>query len=74
MSNGDRKILKGLAMTKNNIIDELKEVVSITQDEINPYRKRLLDKGVVESKVRGYLTFTLPMFSDFINEYAEDYL
>ena len=33
---------------------------------INPYRKRLIDRGIIDGNTRGYLKFTLPLFKEFV--------
>lgn len=47
-------------------IREIKEMLHIEQNELNPYRKRLIRKGIADGSMRGYLTFSLPFFTDFV--------
>ena len=43
-------------------------------NQFNPYRMRLIRKGVVDGTCYGKLRFTLPLFEDYIREngYMED--
>ena len=38
----------------------------MTDNEWNPYRQRLIRKGVVNGSQRGFLRLTLPLFDQFI--------
>ena len=40
-------------------------------NEFNPYRKRLIKKGIVSGEMRGYVYFTLPLFDEYIIENYE---
>ena len=35
-------------------------------NEFNPYRKRLIRKGIVSGEMRGYVYFTLPLFDEYV--------
>ena len=37
-------------------------------NEFNPYRKRLIKKGIVSGEMRGYVYFTLPLFDEYVIE------
>mgnify|MGYP000629942261 len=37
-------------------------------NEFNPYRKRLIRKGIVSGEKRGYVYFTLPLFEEYVIE------
>ncbi len=68
LSSKDKEILYALANTKDNKISEVMEILKMDSNHFNPYRKRLLNKGVVFSKERGKLTFVLPLFKEYILE------
>ena len=52
------------------IVDELKK----SKNYISVYRARLLDDQLIYAPERGYVSFTLPFFSDFIRWYKENHL
>lgn len=69
MSQKDRQVTLGIAQTGNGRTDEIKQVLGLKQNEWNPYRKRLLDKGIIVSNERGKVAFTLPFWKEYVLEY-----
>ena len=41
-------------------------VSDMETNEFNPYRKRLIRKGIVSGETRGYVYFTLPLFGEYV--------
>lgn len=37
-------------------------------NEFNPYRKRLIRKGIVSGENRGFVYFTLPLFEEYVKD------
>ena len=72
MSARDRKIAYGIAISKNGKISEVREILGIETNEFNPYRKRLIRRGIINGEERGYVHFTLPMFADFVKDMYDD--
>ena len=35
-------------------------------NEFNPYRKRLVKRGIVNGEDHGYVSFTLPLFEEYV--------
>ncbi|MDO4842452.1 MAG: hypothetical protein Q3982_07245 [Phoenicibacter congonensis] len=66
LSAKDREVAGAIAKCPSGSIREIKEFLHIEQNELNPYRTRLIRKGIVDGSVRGYLTFSLPFFYDFV--------
>lgn len=69
LSSKDKEILYALAKSKNNKINEVMEICKMDNNHFNPYRKRLLNKGIVVAKERGKLSFVLPLFKEYILDY-----
>ncbi len=65
LSAQDKKICHAIASTESAKIADIREFSNIDTNHFNPYRKRLLRKGLVDGE-RGYLRFTLPLFEDFV--------
>ena len=65
LSPKDRRIVTGIASCPGGRIADINRALSLKQDEINQYRKRLIDKGIVSGDDYGYLQFTLPLFDRF---------
>ena len=72
LSEGDRRILSGVARTATGKISEVREILNIGTNEFNPYRKRLIKKGIINGDVRGYVRFVLPLFEQFVLENQAD--
>jgi len=66
MSKGDRRIAYGIASVSNGKVSEIKKLLNIETGEFNPYRKRLLKRGIINGDERGYVSFTLPMFEKYV--------
>lgn len=72
LSNGDKKILYGIATSKSKNVKDILINLNIDSNHFNPYRKRLIDKGILSNNERGLLNFTLPLFEEYvIDNYIE---
>ena len=63
----DRLVAKAIVDTDSKIIKDIRELLNMSTNEFNPYRQRLIKKGIVDGCKRGYLYFTLPLFENYIN-------
>ncbi len=66
LSYKDREIIHAVASIKNGKISEIRESLNLDTNSFNPYRNRLIKKGLLDGSVRGYLTFTLPFFEEYV--------
>ena len=57
---------KGNCETESGKIKEIREHLGMETNEFNPYRKRLMKKGIVSGETRGYVFFTLPLFERYV--------
>lgn len=74
LSRGDKRIAYGIAESKSGKISEIRSALQIQTNEFNPYRKRLIRKGLLNGDERGYVHFVLPMFEQFVIEnYDEEF-
>jgi hypothetical protein len=39
-------------------------------NQFNPYRARLIRKGIVDGSLRGYVSFALPLFERYVIEHS----
>ncbi len=70
LSELDRKIVYVIS-TGIHKTGEIREKLAISPQLLNTYRKRLMERGVVNGSVRGELTLALPRFEEYIEMYCE---
>jgi len=66
LSSKDKYILNGIANCKDGRLNQINDYLGLKKDEINPYRKRLIKKGLVDGSEHGILRLKLPLFDIFI--------
>ena len=59
---------RGIADVQSGKIKEIRDAIGMETNEFNPYRKRLIKKGIVSGEIRGYVYFTLPLFEEYVIE------
>lgn len=70
LSELDRKIVYVISLGLRKTCD-IRERLSISPQLLNLYRKRLMERGVVDGSKRGELTLALPRFEEYIGMYCE---
>lgn len=68
LSQKDRVVARGIAETGSGKIKDIREHLGMETNQFNPYRKRLIKKGILSGEMRGYVYFTLPLFEDYVLE------
>jgi len=69
----DKKVLVAMVKTPSDAIIDIRKTLSMTTNQFNPYRKRLIQKGLINGSERGHITLTLPLFDAFIqNNFYEN--
>lgn len=68
LSQKDKEIVYAIANCPSGKIKEIREFAGISTNSFNPYRDRLIKKGIINGESRGYLTFTLPFFDEFARQ------
>ncbi|WP_296324513.1 ATP-binding protein [Treponema sp. UBA3813] len=71
LSPKDKFVLNGMARAKDNKIISIREQLGLDTNGFNPYRKRLIKKGLIDGEERGILKFTLPLFENFVRAVYE---
>ncbi len=66
LSNNDKKVCRALSESKEGKVSEVKELSGMDTNNFNPYRKRLIRRGLINGDTYGYIIFTLPMFDEFV--------
>ena len=64
--------MKGIAVCPSGKIMDIRTFLQMETNEFNPYRKRLIDKGLINGDERGYVKVLLPLFEEYvIDKFAE---
>ncbi len=72
LSPKDRTVLHAIADCRSGVIMEIRAILNMETNEFNPYRKRLIDKGLINGEKRGYVKMVLPLFEEFVlDKYRE---
>ena len=72
LSEKDKEVLQAiedlcLDTGKENIrVDEVRKKIQMTSDSFTTYRKRLIDAGIINGKMYGYVAFSLPRFGEYV--------
>lgn len=64
-----------IALTEVKSQKDLCKKLNMTNGNLQTYKRRLIDKGLIVSKERGKIDFTLPRFKNFVileNEFSKD--
>ena len=73
LSGNDKSVLFAIANSNEGKISAVREILNMDTNHFNPYRKRLIRKGVINGDERGYVKFTLPLFEEFVKENYSQY-
>ena len=68
LSRKDKKVLYACANTPSHRILDIRETLNMSTNQFNPYRMRLIRKGILNGNERGYLYFSLPLFDRYVIE------
>ena len=72
LSEKDRLVAYGIAKSLTHRTAEVREILKLSTNEFNPYRKRLIKKGLAAGDSWGVITFTLPYFDEFVRVAYEE--
>ncbi len=68
LSENDKNLIISIAKTKSKLVKDIMACCNLDNNHFNPYRKRLINKGIVDGSHRGKLTFILPLFEEYVLE------
>ena len=68
LSAKDKMVARGIAQVNSGKISEIRAILHMETNKFNPYRKRLIRKGLIDGETRGYVKFTLPFFEEYVLE------
>lgn len=70
MSEGDRGVARAMVRAKSERVRDVRQEAAMTTNQFNPYRDRLVKKGIVDGSVYGYVRFCLPLFERYVVEHS----
>lgn len=68
LSAKDKEIAYAVAKCPTGKVKEIREYLHIETNAFNPYRKRMIRKGILDGSEYGVVRFTLPFFERFVME------
>jgi hypothetical protein len=71
LSAGDRKMVYAIARCPSGKIKDIRQFLEIETNAFNPYRQRLIRKGILDGETYGVVKFVLPCFEQFVLENYE---
>lgn len=66
LSRKDKAVLFGIAQAKSGAIGEIRVLLGMSSNEFNPYRQRLIHRGIISGEERGYVRMLLPFFDRYV--------
>lgn len=70
LSQGDREVARAIAEAPSSKVRDVREVAQMSTNQFNPYRDRLVKKGVVDGSTYGHVSFSLPLFDRYVLEHS----
>lgn len=62
LSSTDKQVAYAIATTDSTKISDIRETLDMSTNQFNPYRQRLIRKGVINGSEFGHVMFSLPLF------------
>lgn len=70
LSAGDKEVARAIAQAPSSKVHDVRQVANMSTNQFNPYRDRLVKKGVVDGTTYGHVSFTLPLFDRYVIEHS----
>lgn len=72
LSAQDKRLVYGIARNPDGKVSEIRGSLDMDSNTFNQYRRRLIQKGIIEGDTYGYVHFLLPLFEEYVQQmYAE---
>ena len=73
LSRKDKEVLWGIAQVKSGRIADIRGLLGLSTNEFNPYRQRLIRKGIISGEEHGHVRLLLPFFDQYIFTHYEPF-
>ena len=70
MSEKDRALALAVAHAEDTHVMQVRTLMNVSSPYFERYKKRLVQKGILETPSRGVIAFVLPMFREFVLDKA----
>jgi len=70
LSRGDRNVAWAIANSPSSKVRDIRERAHMSTNQFNPYRDRLIKKGIIDGATYGHVYFTLPLFERYVLEHS----
>lgn len=70
LSATDREVVAAIARSSTGAVSEVKQLLGMDANRFSPYRDRLVKRGVVDGGTYGKVSFTLPLFEQYVIEHT----
>ena len=71
LSHKDKQVLYAIAESDDGKVLTIRNTLHMENNQFTPYRKRLIQKGLLDGSTYGYLRFTLPLFGEYVKSIFE---
>ena len=72
LSKTDQTVAYAIARSSTGKVSDIMADLKMEKNYFSNYRSRLLKRGLLSGEPRGYLSFTLPMFAEFVISKCRD--
>ena len=72
LSAKDQQVAYGIARSATGAVQEIRAFLGMETNQFNPYRRRLIRKGLILGDEWGKVRFALPFFDAFVLDMMED--
>ena len=70
LSANDKRVALAIAESEDGRVADVRERLAMSSNQFNPYRDRLVKKGIVDGSTHGLVSFTLPLFERYVIEHS----
>lgn len=70
LSEGDRSVARAIALSPSSRVRDVRQLAGMSTNQFNPYRDRLVKKGIVDGRTYGHVSFALPLFERYVMEHS----
>ena len=66
LSHKDKEVLHAIVCSKSGRVKDIRNQLNLESNELSPYRRRLIRKGIISGEEYGYMHLLLPYFDQYI--------